>query len=229
MISKLNESKGVILWDIDGTIISPIRKVINPPHIRAVIKHGIQPNQKKEVLAGSTDYEVINDLIADYKGENRLSLLKNCFNELDQESYVVYRQNPFNFCLGMPDVLIEASKLGWKNGVLTGNTLKRIVMKLSNVLDMFDQNLIFGCEFGDSREKIASRASEFLKLNEVNKVMIVGDTPRDISIAKKFNFLSVSVASGKFSFEELSKLSPSLVLEDFKSDINSFLKFISLF
>jgi hypothetical protein len=42
MSSKLNQSKGVILWDIDGTIISPIRKTINSPHENAVIKLGIE-------------------------------------------------------------------------------------------------------------------------------------------------------------------------------------------
>jgi phosphoglycolate phosphatase-like HAD superfamily hydrolase len=129
----------------------------------------------------------------------------------------------------MPEVLIEASKLGWTNGVLTGNTYKRMIMKLSKVLDKFDQSLLFECKFGDSREKIAHRASKLFNFNEINNVIIVGDTPRDISVAKKFNFQVVSVASGKFSTEELENFNPNLVLKDFKSDIKLFLKFISSF
>lgn len=229
MSSKLNQSKGVILWDIDGTIISPIRKMINSPHASAVIKHGIEPNGRSKILIGSTDYEVLEDLLENYRGENKLLLLDNCFKELDQESSGLYGQNLFELCLGMPEVLIEASKLGWKNGVLTGNTYKRMVMKLSNVLEKFDQSLMFECKFGDTREKIASRASELLKFNEINNVIIVGDTPRDISVAKKFNFHTVSVASGKFSYEELKSFSPNLVLNDFNSDIKLFLKFVSSF
>lgn len=229
MSSKLNQSKGVILWDIDGTIISPIRKTINSPHENAVIKLGIEPNGRSKVLIGSTDYEVLEDLLENYRGENKLSLLDNCFKELDQESSVLYGQNLFELCLGMPEVLIEASKLGWKNGVLTGNTYKRMVMKLSNVLEKFDQSLMFECKFGDTREKIAKRASELLKFNEINNVIIVGDTPRDISVAKKFNFHAVSVASGKFSYEELKNFSPNLVLNDFNNDVKLFLKFVSSF
>ena len=229
MSSKLNQSKGVILWDIDGTIISPIRKMINSPHASAVIKHGIEPNGRSKILIGSTDYEVLEDLLENYRGENKLLLLDNCFKELDQESSRLYGQNLFELCLGMPEVLIEASKLGWKNGVLTGNTYKRMVMKLSNVLEKFDQSLMFECKFGDTREKIASRASELLIFNEINNVIIVGDTPRDISVAKKFDFHAVSVASGKFSSEELKHFGPNLVLNDFKRDIKLFLKFISSF
>jgi len=229
MRSKLNQSKGVILWDIDGTVISPIRKIINSPHANTVIKHGIEPSGRSEVHIGSTDYEVLEDLIENYKGRNKFSLLDNCFKELDQESSVLYGQNSFELCLGMPEVLIEASKLGWTNGVLTGNTYKRMIMKLSKVLDKFDQSLLFECKFGDSREKIAHRASELFNFNEINNVIIVGDTPRDISVAKKFNFHAVSVASGKFSTEELENFNPNLVLKDFKSDIKLFLKFISSF
>ena len=229
MSSKLNQSKGVILWDIDGTIISPIRKMINSPHANTVIKHGIEPNGRSKVLIGSTDYEVLEDLLENYRGEDKLSLLDNCFKELDQESSVLYGQNLFELCLGMPEVLLEASKLGWKNGVLTGNTYKRMVMKLSNVLEKFDQSLMFECKFGDTREKIAKRASEVLKFNEINNVIIVGDTPRDISVAKKFNFHTVSVASGKFSYKELKNFSPDLVLNDFNNDVKLFLKFVSSF
>jgi len=96
-------------------------------------------------------------------------------------------------------------------------------------LDKFDQSLLFECKFGDSREKIAHRASELFNFNEINNVIIVGDTHRDISVAKKFNFHAVSVASGKFSTEELENFNPNLVLKDFKSDIKLFLKFISSF
>lgn len=229
MRSKLNQSKGVILWDIDGTIISPVRKTKNSPHANTVIKHGIEPNLRSEILIGSTDYEVLEDLIENYRDENKFSLLDNCFKELDQESSVLYSNNSFELCLGMPEVLIETSKLGWDNGVLTGNTYKRMIMKLSNVLDKFDQSLLFECKFGDSREEIARRASELFRFNQIDNVIIVGDTPRDVSVAKKFNFQVVSVASGKFSSEELKTFKPDLVLKDFKSDIELFLKFISSF
>jgi phosphoglycolate phosphatase-like HAD superfamily hydrolase len=161
--------------------------MINSPHANTVIKHGIEPNGRSKVLIGSTDYEVLEDLLENYRGENKFSLLDKCFRELDQESAVLYGQNSFELCLGMPEVLIEASKLGWTNGVLTGNTYKRMIMKLSKVLDKFDQNLLFECKFGDSREKIAHRASKLFNFNEINNVIIVGDTPRDISVAKKFN------------------------------------------
>jgi phosphoglycolate phosphatase-like HAD superfamily hydrolase len=88
---------------------------------------------------------------------------------------------------------------------------------------------LFECKFGDSREGIARRASDLFKLNQIDNVIVVGDTPRDVSVARKFNFQVVSVASGKFSSEELKAFKPDLVLRDFKSDIELFLKFIISF
>jgi phosphoglycolate phosphatase len=227
MNSKLSQSRGVILWDIDGTIISPVRKVNSSPHINTVLNHGIEPNGQTRVLMGSTDYELLEDLIKDYGGADKLSVLNDCFKEIDKESSLLYTQNSLELCLGMPDALIETSKIGWDNGVLTGNTYERMMLKLSGVLDYFDSNLMFECKFGDSRETIAQRASEILGCNRINNVIIVGDTPRDISVAKKFDFQVVSVASGLFSTKELEIFKPNLMLQDFKHDIGLFLSFLN--
>ena len=225
----MNQKKGVILWDIDGTIISPVRKNIKSPHFNTVVKHGIKPNMKSKSLIGSTDYEVLVELTNNYDGINKLLMLRKCFKDLDQESLMVYDKEAFELCLGISEALIETKKLGWDNGVLTGNTDKRLSAKISNYLVSFNSDLFFGCKFGDSREKITERASEMLKSKGLNRVLIVGDTPRDISVAKKFDFQVVSVATGKFSVEELKKFKPNLVIRNFKEDLDKFLKFIDNF
>jgi len=229
MQSKLNQKKGVILWDIDGTIISPVRKSIKSPHLNVAVKHGIKPNMKSKSLIGSTDYEVLVELTNNYNGINKFLILSKCFEDLDQESLMVYGKDAFELCLGISEALIETNKLGWDNGVLTGNTDTRLSIKISDYLVNFNSDLFFGCKFGDSREKITERASEMLKSKGLNRVLIVGDTPRDISVAKKFDFQVVSVATGKFSVEELKKFKPNLVIRNFKEDLDKFLKFIDNF
>ena len=102
MRSKLNQSKGVILWDIDGTIISPIRKMINSPHQNTVIKHGIEPNGRSKVLIGSTDYEVLEDLLENYRGENKFSLL-----DLFKFLSVLFLSPPNTFVLALVNLFFK--------------------------------------------------------------------------------------------------------------------------
>jgi phosphoglycolate phosphatase len=229
MQSKMNQKKGVILWDIDGTIISPIRKIDSSPHLNTVVKHGIKPNMRSKSLIGSTDYEVLVELTKKYNGINKFSILSKCFKDLDQESLVVYGKDAFELCLGISEALYETNKLGWDNGVLTGNTDTRLSIKISNYKFNFNSDLFFGCKFGDSREKITERASEMLRSKGINRILIIGDTPRDISVAKKFDLQVVSVATGKFSVGELKKFNPNLVIKNFKEDLDKFLKFIDNF
>jgi len=127
----------------------------------------------------------------------------------------------------MPDVLIELEVCGWTEGILTGNTHKRIEFKLSNSFKCFYSNLVFECKFGDSREGIAQRAYRFFKLDNINNVLVIGDTPRDIKVAKDFGFQVASVVTGRFTSKELEKFKPNLILKNFKDDLQHFLKFIS--
>jgi len=229
MSSISTPSKGTILWDVDGTIISPVRKSIKSPHISTILKYGIEPNLSAETLIGSTDFEVLENMLHNYKNGDKYDVLVDCFKVLDQESLEIYNYESFDLCLGMPDVLIEVHKHGWNNGILTGNTRNRMKMKLMQIIDLFDPNLIFECKLGDTRENIARRASDLFTSKGISNTIIVGDTPRDISVAKEFGFQVVSVATGKFTIDALEKFKPHLLLKNFKHDAKNFLKFIDAF
>lgn len=219
---------GVVLWDIDGTILSSSHRSVESPHISAVLKTGIEPSNINKSFDGSTDYEVIKAMSANHYGEDKLLILNKCFKQLDEESALVYSQNSFKLCLGMPQILSETRAMGWDNGILTGNTFARMQQKLEmlNILNMFNSNLLFTCKFGDSREAIAQKARNVLSLHKIKKIIIIGDTPRDISVAKKFGFHIISVATGKFSVGLLNKYNPSLAINDLENDRIQFLKFI---
>lgn len=50
--------------------------------------------------------------------------------------------------------------------------------------------------------------------------MVIGDTPKDIECAKHNNFISVAVATGRYSVEELAKHQPDFVLTDLSDHDN---------
>jgi len=97
----------------------------------------------------------------------------------------------------MPD---ELSALEWTHGILTGNTYSRMTSKLesSNIRQYFLNELMFSCNFGDSRKDICKNAARIIHKELYQKIYIIGDTPRDISAARSIGFPVISVASGNY-------------------------------
>ena len=207
---------GVILWDIDGTLMRIKRPNSTSPHKNVLRKRGHAFDPNVVGLSGRTDFEVFQELT---KGELDRNMLSKAFNELDEESLRLDEISTFDLCPGVQVVLKTLTSMGWAHGILTGNTGGRLAAKLkkARIEDSFSQNLLFGCEFGDSRELIALRAREFLNMQKFSAV-VVGDTPSDISAARLSGFPVICVATGNFSVSELSNHKPDLLLRDLSTD-----------
>ena len=192
-------STRVLLWDIDGTLIRIKRPNSSSPHKNVLLKRGHAFDPSVVGLSGRTDFEVFQELT---KGELDRNVLSMAFKELDEES----RR------------LDEISTFDLYPGVQTA--LKTLASKLEKVgiEDNFSKNLLFGCEFGDSRELIARRAREFLGLQNFSTVVVVGDTPSDINAARFSDFPVICVATGNFSVSELLIHKPDLLLRDLSAD-----------
>ena len=228
MVRIVNNFKGVVLWDMDGTLISPIRHNFESPHVKAVIRNGFNPEEKHPGLLGSTDFEIISDLVNINQNQERGDVLEKCFKDLDSVSLSMYNQNSFFLCQGLPEALIKIQELGWNNGILTGNTKARMLKKLEmlNITNFFNHKFMFYCELNDNRENIASRAKKTLESEHVSNSFIVGDTPRDIKVAKEYDFKVVAVGTGHFSLKQLEQFAPNLVIRNLEDDLRVFLSFL---
>jgi phosphoglycolate phosphatase len=221
---------GVILWDIDGTLIRIKRPNSTSPHKNVLHMRGHTFDPSAVGLSGRTDFEVFQELT---KGELDGYELSMAFNELDEESRRLDEISTFDLYPGVQAVLKTLASMGWAHGILTGNTRGRLTAKLekAGIADSFSQNLLFGCEFGDSRELIAHRAREYLSRQNLSTVVIVGDTPNDINAARLSDFPVISVATGSFSISELSSYKPDLLLRDLSADadiLDNFLRSLTL-
>ena len=220
---------GVILWDIDGTLMRIKRPNSTSPHKNVLRKRGHAFDPSVVGLSGRTDFEVFQELT---KGKLDRNMLSKAFNELDEESLRLDEISTFDLCPGVQVVLKTLTSMGWVHGILTGNTGGRLAAKLkkARIEDSFSHNLLFGCEFGDSRELIALRAREFLSIQNFSTV-VVGDTPSDISAARLSGFPVICVATGNFSVSELSNHKPDLLLRDLSTDadiLENFLQSLTL-
>lgn len=221
------EKKKVVLWDIDGTLISTARNQSESPHVQAIRRHGFKSKTNFPKLIGSTDYEVILELIYG-QTVTKQKILEECFYDLDTISLLHYNTKSFSICTGFPEVLEKVNAIGWENGILTGNTKKRMFQKLEIVklMEHFNHNLMFSCNFSETRENIAERAKQTLSYLGYSLTVSVGDTPRDINVALNYGFESVAVGTGRFSLKDLSAWNPKLLLTNFQSELNIFLEFI---
>lgn len=221
------KSKGVILWDMDGTLISPIRESNESPHLNAVKKNGFNPQGKNPGLIGSTDFEVISSLLSFYPGNESENVFEKCFKDLNDISLSLYQSNSFSLCQGLPKALIKTKEIGWDNGILTGNTNTRMFKKLEilKIANYFNKEFMFSCNINDTRENITERAKKTLKSAGYSNSFIVGDTPRDISVAKKYDLKVVAVSTGIFPLKELEKFAPNLLIRNLEDDLEIFLNF----
>jgi phosphoglycolate phosphatase-like HAD superfamily hydrolase len=55
-------------------------------------------------------------------------------------------------------------------------------------------------------------------------VFVIGDTPRDIVAGREAGFLTVGVATGKYSKAELAESGATVVISDFEQERDQFLR-----
>jgi phosphoglycolate phosphatase-like HAD superfamily hydrolase len=180
-------------------------------------------------MSGCTDFEVLEGL-SGLSIKSNLKVLKEMFTELDIESRRLYSNYQFELLPNVKSTLSKMQILNVSNGILTGNSYLRMIHKLESqgLLRFFNRNILFHCEFGDTREDICRRALEFLhKQHQDFEILIVGDTPRDIRLGKEFRFKVVAVATGTFGIENLRGLSPNLAIENFEIGFDHFVNFVS--
>ena len=226
---KLTVRKRLLLWDIDGTLVRTSRPSSLNPHVNALTRLGYSVSNHPFELSGSTDYEVIIELLKINKISITENKLREVFIEIDKEAQKLDLISEFNLFPGVRSMLDKLSALEWSNGILTGNTYDRMISKLlsSNIIQYFSNELMFSCNFGDSRKDICKNAVRTIDKELYQKVYIIGDTPKDISAARSIGFPVISVASGNYSSSDLSNYDPDLLIRSLKVDSKLLIDFLS--
>jgi phosphoglycolate phosphatase len=221
-----SEDRKIILWDIDGTIIKSQQDKLQSIHKKSLEKQGFSSKDKVLQNSGLTDFEIIDSLYV--VKDKQEKILINAFDDLDKIFLSNLQLRDTFICEGILDSLSLANKLGWTNGILTGNTHLRAIHKLSEVgiLHFFDRQYIFVCQFGETRNMIANRAKITLNEFAFKKTLVIGDTPKDIEVAKILNCPIISVLTGKFSRDEIYTYKPTLIVQNLKIGFQTFNEFL---
>lgn len=211
----------VLLFDIDGTLITTGgagRRAIERAFAktygredafrglnfggmtdRAIVRHGLT------AIGKPADDAAIDALLAEYVAT------------LAEE---VAKASDYRVHAGMHEALdATCGRAGFAVGLGTGNIRAGAKVKLERV-GIHERFTFggFGCDHEDRTELIrrgAERGAGLLKAPLAEcRVVIIGDTPKDISAAKGIGAESVAVATGGFKADDLAACNPTLTVPD---------------
>lgn len=214
----------LLLFDIDGTLV----KSGYSRHGRA-FEHAVKRCTGRDIALkavdtfGQIDNNIIHQMLrrAGLKSDEaeaaleeiRLMMVEDYLeNEIDMRPHVLPGVRPTLSALQMRDDLFL--------GLLTGNLEPIAWHKLTKAeLHHYFQLGGFGNEgrerhelVGVVREKCRRKFNRDFREHEI---VIIGDTPRDIECGQKNGTLTIGVATGSFSKDQLREAGADLVLEDF--------------
>lgn len=211
----------VIFFDVDGTLVEQTH--LMEDGIKAVLSDaGYGVDFDFRPFTGNTDYQIFKTLLKekDLSAEKNVDAAIEMCNNLERKVIHLLQSYELNACPGVPELLLSLTKMPIKLGLLTGNIEAVVAPKLLKAGISPDYFLFGG--FGDSSEnrtevakKAFSKAESFFggKLDPQD-VLVVGDTPRDVTCARAIGAKVLAVATGSYSQAELMQCEPNFVLEN---------------
>jgi phosphoglycolate phosphatase len=214
----------IILFDIDGTLISS--SAAEEDERRRYVKTihdvvGMEPSVIPSRFAGMVDPQICKILLAEAGlGDEKVeSFLPKVFTRMGE----IYRGMEKKPILndGVEELLpILTKSQNQIVGVLTGNlsAVATEKLRITGIASYFAEHFYADDYFDRNRliEDAVRTCVANYKLSDRRNVIIIGDTPIDVSAANGAKATSIGIASGIFSLEQLSQARATWVFSDLK-------------
>jgi len=217
----------VVLFDIDKTLL-----IASHCHFYS-FKQAFKDLYKADIilnipnLQGMTDKQIIYQLAK----KNNINIRD--FNDIIERIVYHYKKNvkrekikPLN---GTSEILDTLKNMGIPTGIVTGNIedIAWIKLKKAKFEDYFNFGGFGneGCQRSTILQLAIKRAEKIYNKINPKETILVGDTPRDMQAGKKIGTLTVGVATGDFTIEELKEAGADQVLKSLKEK-EKFIKII---
>ncbi|MBM4153145.1 MAG: HAD family hydrolase [Kiritimatiellaceae bacterium] len=217
--------KGLILFDIDGTLLHA------PGSGRIAFAQAFQEafgweqGMQHINFYGATDLNVFRQICRERGVESTDAMERGFFDRLAPALEAQLLIRPPVLYPNVEPILQQLSR-DWHMGLVTGNIEATAWAKLrhAGIASYFSFGG-FGCAHAD-RAEIARQALRNSKMIRPETVFLVGDTPSDINAAKANGFVSIAVATGGFDVQALEQAGADFVFQDL-TDTNRFLSIIA--
>ena len=207
-----------LLFDVDGTLIGHC-----PPHGRSMLR-GLQRFFSLDVEdfgfapAGMTDWGILRDCaVANGVDEERFERSRMALFEWIEADFTEHAVAADVALLAEVNSALDwVREAGLPAGLLTGN-LESVAwhkMTLAGVRGCFAGGG-FGCQALE-RFRLVHCARERASRDGIDaeRIVIIGDTPRDIAAARGAGVPCISVATGPYSRDELGLHGPDILIND---------------
>ncbi len=214
----------VVLFDIDGTLITSGRAGARGMDAAFLALHGVAGALTGVSLAGRTDRAIVSEVLRaigrEPTSEAVLALRDAYLAHLPVE---LGKPNPDSGVL--PGVLAILDVLAAREdvavGLLTGNFERGAAIKLGH-FDLWRRFAFgaFGDDHADRRDLVPiaiERAERAGAGVPASRVVVIGDTPLDVDCARHHGARSVAVATGLFKRDALTAAQADLVIDTLES------------
>jgi phosphoglycolate phosphatase len=214
----------LFLWDLDGTLV--VRNTPKEELFKQAVQAALDLDSVEEIQEtdGDTDYGIVLEMLSGRSLSEKM-IEESIPRILDQLDLICSDQDHLRAAReilpGALKTLEEARRQGALQTYATGNTpikarVKAEVFGFDHLLDHSIGG--FGHRSPDRLDLIHSArkkaALAYGYQHREREVLVIGDTPTDITAAKRAGVRAVAVASGRFSAEELEAYRPDLLLPD---------------
>ncbi|MBF0499107.1 MAG: HAD family hydrolase [Candidatus Riflebacteria bacterium] len=211
----------LILFDIDGTLLSAGRSGYFALERAAIEILGAMRGLEGIILEGNTDSRVLYQISqrdgTSLPSKELLSRFKKLYVEILKKEIV----GKGHLKPGIPDLLkMLAKKKNVQIGLVTGNFREGAEIKLQRfgIREYFSFGA-FGCEHAERSELVRFAMERASRLKEgkaylAKNVVMVGDTVHDVIACRPWGIRSLAVATGSTSRGELAEAGADLAIDD---------------
>ncbi len=207
----------VILFDIDNTLLytggaggQALNRAFNE-------LYGVSDGFAHVEFSGRTDRSILSTALAQAGVEGDVATHLKQFTDVYYAKLpVTLRERPGSLMPGFPQLLAALREAGARLGLATGNFSEGARLKLEyyGIWDYF-----LGGGFGEVDEERAQVVAAAIR-NVANgasaeEILVIGDTPHDITSAADNGALGIGVATGNYTTEQLKDSGAHLVYQDF--------------
>ncbi len=206
-----------VLWDIDGTLVLNAASPGNLYHLALERAVGRDLALRVGHQHGRTDAGLIAEHVRAHDLDDALiPTVSDHLRDLTDERYGRgERRSP---APGAIALVARFAELGWRNGLLTGNSEHRARVKLQGAgfdLGAFDWEHSY---FGDTEVERTGVTAVAAAALSGTRAAIVGDTPRDGEAADAVGIPFVAVATGVYDVDALRRTDAVAVARDCVQD-----------
>jgi len=212
----------ILLFDVDNTLLRNSRSHRQAFHAGFSRVFGVQGDVESINPHGMTDLQILWEVLTrSGVPEKEISAkLQECVGVIERTFSELIRTERLKVLDGVRELLEKLSSRAFPLGLVTGNLESIAWDKLERTgLRRFFR---FGGFGSDERERsklvgiAVTRARSLGYSSEGGHTVLIGDTPRDVAAGRAAGALTIAVATGVYSEEELTRSGADGVLASFR-------------